>query len=471
MARRGRGLCVLWAVLLLVGSVRAQTVHLVLLHINDTHGHLYPDKAPDGKSRGGYARLATKVRQARAENPGRVLFFHTGDIISRGDAVTCWTGGEVNCRILEQLGCDAITPGNGDFYSGVDNLQRLRGLVSIPFLHGNGVPRPEWGKPFSTTLVKAVAGLRIGLFGVGRVNTDHPSYLDLALRDSLDTGRQAAAELRSQVDLLVGLTHHGFEADKRLVAAQPDIDVIIGGDSHTPLNPARHVPRPGGRGEALIAQAGDNSRYMGRVEVDVRQTGEAFAVEKLTGRLEPLDETVPEDTEVKATLDRWQQTMAAPLFRCDADVPHPKTGRSPMGELVAEAVRSAAETPLALVLREEVLAGLKAGAGTLNDVVRVNPYHGRLVVATLTGEQIRATLAAGQTVAAGCTWQGDGATVADVQVAGQRLVADQTYAVATTYFGYHRTAAWRGTPVRETGRRLDEALAAWLKQQQVVRPR
>ena len=97
-------------------------INLVILHVNDTHGRLQPYQH-QGASFGGIARLSTLLKQTRRENPGRVLFLHAGDIFSRGDPTTVYYGGRANFHAYEKMGVDAITPGNGEFYMGIENLQ------------------------------------------------------------------------------------------------------------------------------------------------------------------------------------------------------------------------------------------------------------------------------------------------------------------------------------------------------------
>ena len=69
-----------------------EKVELVILHVNATHGKMQPYEAGEWGEVGGIARLSTLIKQTRRENPGRVLFLHAGDILSRGDPVTVYYG-------------------------------------------------------------------------------------------------------------------------------------------------------------------------------------------------------------------------------------------------------------------------------------------------------------------------------------------------------------------------------------------
>ncbi|MCL5270724.1 MAG: metallophosphoesterase, partial [bacterium] len=113
---------ILLAGLLILTAWGAGAQEIVILHENDTHGHLFSaEQTADGRH-GGAARLATLVARERAANPGRVLLLHAGDILSRGDALTNWSGGAANFEVMRRIGFDALTPGNGDYYWGPDAL-------------------------------------------------------------------------------------------------------------------------------------------------------------------------------------------------------------------------------------------------------------------------------------------------------------------------------------------------------------
>ncbi len=148
-------------------------IHLIVLHVNDTHGKLQPHNTNSQTDIGGIARLSSLVKQIRQENPKNVLFLHAGDIFSRGDPVTVYYGGYVNLLAYEKMGVDAITPGNGEFYLGIENLQRQAARVSTPFVHANVTYKHHGGSIFPPYLIKNVNGVRVGILGLGLIRTWH----------------------------------------------------------------------------------------------------------------------------------------------------------------------------------------------------------------------------------------------------------------------------------------------------------
>jgi len=148
MIRAFRKLLILGTILLavLAGTLNLQAAgelpqpstseHLVILHVNDTHGHLSP-RTIKGRSVGGVARMASMVKHIRQENPGRVLLLHAGDVFSRGDSITNYYGGAANFELMNRIGFDALVLGNGDYYFGIDNLRQRIPEAKFTILAGN----------------------------------------------------------------------------------------------------------------------------------------------------------------------------------------------------------------------------------------------------------------------------------------------------------------------------------------------
>ncbi|MBM4082930.1 MAG: bifunctional metallophosphatase/5'-nucleotidase, partial [Planctomycetes bacterium] len=320
------------ALLALVSAVCAQDdVHLVILHINDIHGKLETWTTPDGRRVGGIGRIATMVKQVREECPGRVLLLHAGDILSKGDALTIHDGGDLNFRIMGLMGFDALTPGNGDFYFGLDNLLRLAGMAKFPLLHANiarhGTERP----PFSQHLIKEVAGVKVAILGVGRIATAHPAARHLVYGEPIAVAKELAPGLRQKSDLLIALTHIGVANDPRLAGEVPEIDVIGGGDSHTALQSPLRAKKNAAPGETIIVQAGDGGRFLGRLDLRLKRTENRIRIDRADGRLLPVDESTAEDEQVAAVIRKSRSLLDEAICTSEANLPNPPSGHSPAG--------------------------------------------------------------------------------------------------------------------------------------------
>lgn len=282
-------------------------VRLVFLHVNDSHGRI------DGTDKaGGYARLATMVRRARAEatqpeQPGgpaaRVFLLHCGDIVSRGDDLTSRSRGSANIAILNRLGVDAFVPGNGEYYLPVAELNRLAGEAKFPFLAAN-VKTKNGGKPIGRPSIVLPAGpVNVAFVGLCYARKEVP-FTEVEQDDWTATARRLLPQLRGQADFVVALTHIGFADDVKLVREVGGIDLLLGGHSHTVLPNGRVVRDPDGR-DVTICQAGSYLAALGRATVRLTRNddGRGWKVESVSAELLPLDESVPRDAGMTAFID------------------------------------------------------------------------------------------------------------------------------------------------------------------------
>ena len=190
----------------------ATTCALTILHTNDLHGQILP-LTVNGQSIGGFARQATLIKQVRKETNDRVLLLFAGDLFSRGDGLVNRDGGAGAMRLLDRMGYDAMTPGNGDFYFGVDNLLATARQVSFPLVLANIVDKTTSKPLVKPYVIEEVAGLRVAIIGVGSIHEEHPSCVGLKTLNPIETAAKLANELRDQVDVVVVLSHIGVIFD------------------------------------------------------------------------------------------------------------------------------------------------------------------------------------------------------------------------------------------------------------------
>ena len=142
--------------------------------------------------------------------------------------------------LMNQVGFHATTLGNHEFDSRPEGLARLIGLSNFSYLCANVFPRPELGIHVQPCKVFDVEGLKVGVVGAVQLGTHgkpdtHP---DNCRGISFAPVNETVARyewLRRQCDVVILLSHNGFEADVESSAMFPWIDLIIGGHSHTQL--------------------------------------------------------------------------------------------------------------------------------------------------------------------------------------------------------------------------------------------
>jgi len=293
----------------------AGPVDITFLHINDPHGHTAPYKSEEGKDVGGYARLATLIEGARqTSKAARVFLVHAGDEFSRGDTLTESTHGAANIAIMNQLGFDVWTPGNGDFYGGWAVVKARTEEFKGTTLAANVVVR-EGEEPVGKPYVILQAGpVKVAFFGLCFLSPMDGSYWAFRVADAQETAAKLVPELRKQADVVVGVTHHGSWLDKRIGAAVDGIDLMIGAHTHQILEKGEHVKGPSGR-DVLVVQAGENMQYLGRVDLRVVKTEAGWRVAQSSATLVPVDDKVKPDPAVAALIAKLSQPGGKALLR------------------------------------------------------------------------------------------------------------------------------------------------------------
>ncbi len=256
----------------------SREVHkLTILHVNDTHSHMEPVRFGDYAGMGGALERAAYIDSVRrADGPENVLLLHAGDFC-QGTSYFSELGGKVETRVLNAIGYDVITLGNHEFDNGIEGLGQVLSGVNMPVVCCNYDFSPfEAGKYIRPYAIVQKAGLKIGVIGVlcglkdmvaGDIANRIPAF------DTVPTVQKYADELRPQCDLVIALTHIGYVEhnpgdllDSDLAAATRNIDIIVGGHSHTFLEEAVKVKNLDGK-DVPIVQVGWMGTYMGEFKV------------------------------------------------------------------------------------------------------------------------------------------------------------------------------------------------------------
>ncbi len=266
---------------------------ITILHTNDVHSHIDPFGPNDGRNanKGGVARRATLIQRLRQENPNTLLL-DAGDIF-QGTPYFNYYGGELEFKLMSMLDYDAATIGNHDFDNGIDGLYAQLPHAQFDFVSAN--------YNFKNTIMDGhVApykifiknGVRIGVFGlgveleglVGKDMFKETKYLD-PIEIAQDMSRILKTE--EQCDLIICLSHLGYDyenqqkvSDRSLARSTKDIDLIIGGHTHTFLDePTVETNRIGK--SVLINQVGCYGLYVGKVDFYWEPEGTFFSSQSL----------------------------------------------------------------------------------------------------------------------------------------------------------------------------------------------
>lgn len=274
----------LLAILSLVISVEAGAQDLWIVHTNDTHSCVMPinplssDTAQADK--GGFLRRASFVRQMREEHP-HLLLFDSGDF-SQGSAYYNLYKGEVEVSLMNEMKYDAATIGNHEFDFGMDNMKRIYSMAQFPIVCANydfsGTVLEGLVKPY---VILEREGLRIGVFGLspqmdGLVSAEN--YKGVKFEDPVSAAERVVGLLRGQehCDVVICLSHLGWDIegidDVEVIPATRDIDVVLGGHSHTYFEHPEIVKNADGK-DVICNQMGKNGRYVGVLHLHVDPAG------------------------------------------------------------------------------------------------------------------------------------------------------------------------------------------------------
>jgi 5'-nucleotidase/UDP-sugar diphosphatase len=262
--------------------------NVVILFTHDLHSHFfpYPVLESDGKltTVGGYARLATAIKQERARYGGKTLLVDAGDFAEGTLFHTVLPDKALEFRLMGILGYDAITLGNHDFGFNPDGLAKMmrtvkaRGgsypevVASNTEFSKDGAGDAELKKAFHEFPVREYVvvergGMKIGLFGLMGKDAaeDAPYAKPVTFVDPVEASKRIVNILREneKVDMIICLSHSGTRPQKStsedeiLAEKVPDIDVIISGHTHTTLS------RPLIIGKTIIVSSGSYGAYLG----------------------------------------------------------------------------------------------------------------------------------------------------------------------------------------------------------------
>ena len=334
------GLCALGMLSACGGSDEPvfKPLELNIAHINDHHSQLDAFTATeltlDGVATqvelGGFARQVAQFKSVAGTK--NLLKIHAGDALT-GTLYYTFFKGKADAELMNSICFDAFVPGNHEFDDGDATLKGFldelaKGTCKTPTVSSNIAPAV--GTPLLSTassgylkpyLVKEIDGVKIGLIGItikGKtVNSSRP-LATTVFNDEVASAQKAIDELKSQgIRHIVAITHQGYDADKAMAAQLTDVDVIIGGDSHSLLGDFSAVGITSSSGAyptaitnksgqmVCIGQAWEYSKAFGLMNVQFKEDG---SVKSCGGQAQLL---IGDSFKRKDAAGAWQTLSAA----------------------------------------------------------------------------------------------------------------------------------------------------------------
>jgi 5'-nucleotidase len=267
------GICLLASFL---ATDAAAQRRLTIIHVNDTHSHLEPERSGAFIGRGGaIERAAYRDSVVKADGKRNVLFLHAGDF-SQGTSYFSTFGGDIEIDILNAMGYDCVTLGNHEFDNGVDELARRLSNLKCHVVCANydftGLKLSEYVRPY---VILKKAGMKIGIIGL------MPNITKLVAKsvsekitsfDNAEVVNKWADYLKNgkKCDFVIVLSHIGFAGeeyvDPYLVSQTRNVDLVVGGHSHTYLDEVYYGKNLDGQ-PVPIVQDGEWGLNVGNMKV------------------------------------------------------------------------------------------------------------------------------------------------------------------------------------------------------------
>jgi len=260
-------------------TVDSKTKKLTILHTNDVHSYIdpFPPTHPKNPNMGGVARRAALIETIRKENPN-VLLLDAGDIF-QGTPYFNYYGGELEFKLMSMMKYDLATIGNHDFDNSIEGLYNQLPNASFEFVNANydfkNTIMDGHVKPYK---IVRKDGIKVGVFGIGielEGLVDKKNYKETVYHDPVSVSQDMARILKQEekCDLVICLSHIGYQyknepdkiSDVRLATLTKDIDLIIGGHTHTFLDKPTILKNADGK-DVLVNQVGCYGVNLGRID-------------------------------------------------------------------------------------------------------------------------------------------------------------------------------------------------------------
>lgn len=436
----------------------AQTT-ITILQLNDVYQIAPVDKGKNG----GMARVATIQKQIRADSPN-TLFLIAGDFISPSVASRLFKGKQM-IDALNSVGMDIATFGNHEFDFGPDVLRERMKESRFAYTIANVFDKAT-GRPFggaSEYIIREIGGTRVAIFGLLLTETATMSNPGTGVRfdDPIAIGTRLSRKLRRQgADVIIALTHLPMHEDKRL-AAEADIDLIVGGHEHELLQSVA--------GCAPISKMGSDARNIGRIDLNLAQVRKprlrgrarrtAFKIQSFDWKAVPVTDRVKDDEAVAALVEGYEKQLNTSLSEVigktsvmlDARASTIRFMEGNLGNFLADVYRETLGSDVALVNSGSIRSDATYGPGdiTKKDVLTILPFENTLVKVRLTGAHIKRLLENGVSMAgqengkfpqvSGLTFTYDegkpvGSRVTSIDIGGKPFEPGKSYTMALTAY-------------------------------------
>ena len=362
-----------------------------IIHWNDFHSANLPYTPaynnPEKIEVGGYAILAGYIDSLR-NIYGDALVVHAGDDF-QGSPVSSITKGLSQIMILNKIQPDAFTIGNHEFDYGKENLYEVLEKANFPVVSANIYDEEKeqlFANPYK---IYKKGNVKIGVIGTVYKNLKSSVIPDnvegLTILDPVTEIRQYVKEINSKVDLIVVLSHSGFYSDSVYAENLEDVDVIIGGHSHSWLS------KPVKINDVLILQAGGRGERLGLLKLKINKSTDAIEsydydfirteVNKVAPNQKVAQLVDSLESKIRETMNQEIGTLKKDWIRTSRD-------ESNIGNWICDVTREKFAVDIAFQNSGGIRKNLPAGPITVRDIWEISPFDNSIQIFELTGKEL-----------------------------------------------------------------------------------
>jgi 5'-nucleotidase/UDP-sugar diphosphatase len=451
--------------LILIGFTNSQddVKDVTILHWNDFHAHNLPEKRQKKDSTGqnffyyygGTSDMLGYINKFRNSN---TLVLNAGDDF-QGTPISSITKGKSQIKLLNLYSLDAFVIGNHEFDYGQFTLDSDLQLANFDYLSANVYFKPKQSTFGKSYVIREFDGIKTGIIGITLpelFEVTLPANLSEVEMLNTDSVIQASINIlkNEKCDLIVLLSHSGVHNDSIFASKfYKDVDVIVGGHSHTPLFKPLLVDG------VLIVQAGSAGRWLGKLDLKVD-----IDKDTVVGYNGKLIETVLDSSIYDKAAEEKVEGMVAAVSgelkriigKIESDWKAGYGEESNLGQFEADAFRKACGTDIAFINGGALRKSMYKGDVTIGDIWEINPFGNALNTFAVTGKTLKEMLTNNIKLRNEKVKSGEGAEILevsglsytydsrriesgvdillDVKVDGKDIDDDKIYSVATNSF-------------------------------------
>lgn len=389
------------ALFLVTSSLLAQQISLRILHWNDFHTQNLPfqvktkSKATDSDTTflvGGSATLAAYLQRYYMGDSATIVL-NAGDDF-QGSPISTITKGASQIQLLNLLKPHAMTLGNHEFDYGRTSLAEILQKATFPIVSANVYDTQTNSSFVKRYTIQHIGSLKLGIIGV--MTTELPTLSlpanveHLEVRSPASVVNELIPELKKNgADIIIALTHQGVIEDSILATQCPDLDIIVGGHSHTPLFRPKYV------NGIVIVQAGSRGRWLGKLDIVVdalkdtvvQSRGELIECRTADVTPDPIVASVVNDLEKLA-----DASLNEVIAEATVDLKRAGNEESNIGNWISDAMRTYAKTDIAFQNSGGIRKDFLAGKITVRDFWELSPFGNTLVTFSVNGKTLRSMI-------------------------------------------------------------------------------